>query len=62
MIEETKTLGELLSDPRIRPIAADAIRDMDLTQDAMWNKTLKELREEVLKDTLDKINEAKAER
>ena len=46
MIEETKTLGELLSDPRIRPIAADAIRDMDLTQDAMWNKTLKELREE----------------
>ena len=30
MIEETKTLGELLSDPRIRPIAADAIRDMVL--------------------------------
>ena len=40
------TLGSILSDPRIRPIAVDAIRCKDLTQDPMWNKTLAELRAE----------------
>ena len=46
MISETSTLGELLSDPRIRPVAADAIRNMDLTREPMWNKSLLRLREE----------------
>ena len=43
---EERTLGEILSDPRISRIAPDAIRKRDLTQDEMWNKTLKQLREE----------------
>ncbi len=41
-----KTLGELLTDPRIRPIAADAITAWDLSKEAMWNKTLSQLRQE----------------
>ena len=35
-----KTLGELLSDPRIEKIAKDAIRKRDLTKEDVWNKTL----------------------
>ncbi|MBQ1861347.1 MAG: hypothetical protein II141_09240, partial [Clostridia bacterium] len=31
-IDEKKTLAELLSDPRIRPIASDAITGMDLKE------------------------------
>ena len=43
---ERRTLGELLRDERIRPIATDAIRNMDLSREPMWNKTLGQLREE----------------
>ena len=39
MIDERKTLGELLSDPLIEKIAPDAIRKMDLTKDEKWGKT-----------------------
>ena len=46
MIDEKLTLGELLSDKRIQFVASDAIRDMDLTKEEMWNKSLKQLREE----------------
>jgi acetyl esterase/lipase len=46
MSYENKTLGELLEDPRIRPIAGDAIRGMDLRKEPMWNKTLAQLRED----------------
>ena len=41
-----KTLGEILTDPRIGKIAPDAIRKWDLSKDEMWNKTLSQLREE----------------
>ena len=43
---ENKTIGELLSDPRIAPIAPDAIRGWDLSQDPLWSKTLGQLRAE----------------
>ena len=46
MTTENKTLGELLSDPRIRPIAGEAIRNRNLTKEELWNKTLRELKEE----------------
>ena len=46
MADEQKTLGELLSDPRIRQVAPDAIKNMDLTQSPLWRKTLAELRAE----------------
>ena len=41
-----KTLGQWLSDERIAKIAPDAIRNRDLSGEAMWNKTLAQLREE----------------
>ena len=46
MIDERRTLGELLSDPRIREIAPDAIRGRALSQDPMWSKSLARLKEE----------------
>ena len=46
MTDQQKTLGELLSDPRIRPVAADAIKDWDISKEEMWDKTLAQLREE----------------
>ena len=46
MLLEENTLGELLSDPRIRLIAKDAIRNMDLSKEEFWNKTLKQIKEE----------------
>ena len=46
MTDMNKTLGEVLSDPRIRRIAPDAIRAMDLRKEPMWNRTLAQLREE----------------
>ena len=46
MIDERKTLGELLSDPLIGKIAPDAIRNMDLSEDEKWGKSLSQLREE----------------
>ena len=45
MMYDEKTLGELLSDPRIRPVAQDAIRKRDLSREELWNKTLKQIRE-----------------
>ena len=45
-VDVNRTLGDLLSDPRIRPIASDAITAWDLAKEPMWNKTLKTLREE----------------
>ena len=45
-IDEKKTLGELLSDPRIRPIASDAITGMDLKREGLWDKSIEQLREE----------------
>ncbi len=41
-----KTLGEILKDPRIRLIARDAVRNVDLTQSPQWGKTLNDLRRE----------------
>ena len=41
-----KTLGEILSDPRIRQIAPMAIRFMDLSKEPHWNKSLQTLKEE----------------
>lgn len=46
MIDDRKTLGAYLSDPRIRQIAPDAIRNRDLSKEEVWNKTLPELRAE----------------
>lgn len=46
MIDERKTLGELLSDPRIRRIAPDAIRNRDLSKEEVWGKTPAQLRDE----------------
>ena len=46
MTYENCTLGSLLSAPEISRIAKDAIRNRDLSQEDLWNKTLKQLREE----------------
>ena len=46
MTDMNKTLGSLLSDKRIAPIAGYAIRNMDLTKEDIWNKTLAQLRDE----------------
>jgi len=43
---ESKTLGELLGDPRISLIAPDAIRNRDLKKEDTWNKTLLQLKED----------------
>ena len=45
MAFENKTLGELLGDPRIGKIAADAIRMRDLSREDLWHKTLGQLKE-----------------
>ncbi len=45
---ENMTLGSLLSDPRIAPAAPNAIRAWDLSKEDVWNKTLKQIREEHL--------------
>ena len=46
MAFENQTLGALLSDPRIAPIASDAIRRRDLKAEPLWNMTLPELKAE----------------
>ena len=46
MIDERKTLKELLTDPLIAKIAPDAIRFMDLSKEDLWEKTLEQLRKE----------------
>ena len=43
---ENMTLGALLSDPRIAPIAPNAIRGWDLSAEPLWNKTLKQIKDE----------------
>jgi acetyl esterase/lipase len=42
---EHRTLGELLSDPRITRIAPDAIRGRDLSREELWNMTLPQVKE-----------------
>ena len=46
MTFENSTLGELLSDPRIRPIARDAIRNRNLKEEELWNMTLMRIKTE----------------
>ena len=46
MIDEKKTLKDLLTDPLIAKIAPDAIKNMDLSKDEKWEKSLEQLREE----------------
>lgn len=46
MADMNRTLGEILSDARIAPIADKAIWKMDLSKEEMWHKTLAQLREE----------------
>ena len=46
MALEYKILGDLLSDPLIREVARDAVRNRDLRQEELWNMTLAQLREE----------------
>ena len=48
MAFENRTLGSLLSDPRISKVAKEAIRNRDLKAEPVWNKTLTELKEEGL--------------
>lgn len=43
---ENMTLGALLSDKRIAPIAADAIRKWDLSAEPLWNCTLEQIKRE----------------
>ena len=45
MAFDNVTLGALLSDPRIAPVAADAIRGRDLRADPLWDMTLAQLRD-----------------
>ena len=46
MAYENDQLGKLLSDPRIAPIAAEAIRNRDLQKEPVWHKSLAQLKEE----------------
>ena len=46
MIDERKTLKDLLMDPLIGKIAPDAIRFMDLSKEELWEKSLAQLRKE----------------
>ena len=46
MAYENETLGKLLSDPRITPIAAEAVRGRDFKAEPLWNMTLAELNKE----------------
>jgi len=45
-VNDYQTLGDLLTDPRIRDIAPEAIRNRDLRKEALWNKTLAQLKAE----------------
>lgn len=44
MAYENETLGALLSDPRIAPIASDAIRARNLREEPLWDMTLSQLK------------------
>lgn len=48
MAFEQNTLGELLSNPKIKQIAKDAIRNRDLSQEDLWNKTLRQIKDEYI--------------
>ena len=48
MAFEQNTLGELLSNPKIKQIAKDAIRNRDLSQEDLWNKTLAQIKDEYI--------------
>ena len=45
---EHEKLSVLLSDPRIAPVAADAIRCRDLSLEPLWDKTLQQLKDEYI--------------
>ena len=45
MIRSGSTLGELLSDAKIAPVAKDAIRGRDLKREDVWSMPLARLRE-----------------
>ena len=46
MDPENKTLGELLNDPRIAPVAENAIRARRLKEEPLWNMTPEEIKSE----------------
>ena len=46
MAYDSSTLGSLLSAPEISLIAKDAVRNRDLSRESLWNKTLRQLRDE----------------
>ena len=46
MAYESSTLGSLLNDSRISKVAKDAIRNRDLEAEAVWDKSLSELKSE----------------
>lgn len=46
MSYEDYTLGDLLSAPKISPVAKDAIRCRDLSKEDLWDKPLQTIREE----------------
>ena len=52
MAFEQNTLGELLSNPKIKQIAKDAIRNRDLSQEDLWNKTLRQIKERGIENIL----------
>ena len=47
-----KTLGAMLSDPRIEKVAQDAIRKRDLSKEPIWHKTLSEIRAEYFRSDI----------
>ena len=47
MALEDRTLGSLLSDPRIAAVAKDAIRHRDLSKEKTWDMTLETLKGEL---------------
>ena len=46
MAYESSTLGSLLNDSRINKVVKDAIRNRDLEAEAVWDKSLSELKSE----------------
>ena len=46
MTYDNEKLSTLLGDPRIAPVAADAIRGWDLSKEPFWDKTTAQIRDE----------------
>lgn len=42
---DQRTLGSILTEPILAPIAPHAIENMDLTKEAWWPKTISQLRQ-----------------